>query len=106
MNAEMMILRAKVRLQNENPFFAYLVMNLTFRENKDVESIGISIKDKGLVCYNPTWIESLKEDELRGILAHEVLHLVLEHLTNLREKWRLGLVIRIRNLLLSLLSIA
>jgi predicted metal-dependent peptidase len=86
MNAEMMILRAKVRLQNENPFFAYLVMNLTFRENKDVESIGISIKDKGLVCYNPTWIESLREEELRGVLAHEVLHLVLEHLTNLREK--------------------
>jgi len=73
------IIRAKVQLQNEKPFFAYLIMNMKFREEEQVSTIGV---DKNGNCvYNPKFIDTLSEDELKGVLAHEVLHLVLEHLT-------------------------
>jgi len=72
------ITRAKVQLQQEKPFFAYLIMNMKFKEDKKVETIGVD--RLGNCYYNPKFIEELSEDNLKGILAHEVLHLVLEHL--------------------------
>jgi len=81
MKAKDKIVKAKVKLQKQNPFFAYLVMNLNFKEDKDIESIGVDFK--GNCFYNPKFIESLTDNVLKGVLAHEVLHLALEHL--LRE---------------------
>lgn len=73
------LIRAKVQLQNEKPFFAYLIMNMKFKEEKDISTIGVD--SFGNCCYNPKFIDEISEDELKGVLAHEVLHLVLEHLT-------------------------
>jgi predicted metal-dependent peptidase len=72
------IVKAKVKLQKENPFFAYLVANLRFQENKNIETIGVNFK--GDCFYNPKFVEELSDNHLRGVLAHEVMHLVLEHL--------------------------
>jgi len=78
MKAKDMIVKAKVKLQKDNPFFAYLVMNLDFKEEEEVGSIGVDFK--GNCFYNSKWIETLTEEKLKGVLAHEVLHLALEHL--------------------------
>lgn len=73
------IIRAKVQLQNEKPFFAYLIMNMKFIEKKDIQTIGVD--SEGNCYYNPKFIDELSENKLKGVLAHEVLHLVLEHMT-------------------------
>jgi len=73
------IIRAKVQLQNENPFFAYLIMNLKLHEKDDISTIGVD--NFGNCYYNPKFIDTLTEEELKGVFAHEVLHLVLEHLS-------------------------
>ena len=71
------IVRAKVHLQTENPFFAYLVMNLKVKEVEEIDSIGVS--NNGDLVYNKKWVDNLSDSELKGVLSHEVLHLVFEH---------------------------
>lgn len=77
MDAGQRIIRAKVHLQRENPFFAYLVMNLSIKEVKEIESMGVD--EYGNLVYNPDWIDKLTDNELKGVLCHEVMHLALEH---------------------------
>lgn len=91
MDAKNKIIRAKVKLQKDNPFFAYLVMNLRFSEDESIGSIGVNIK--GDCKYNTKFIESMSDESLKGILAHEVLHLVLQHLD--RENNRDGKIFNI-----------
>ena len=71
------IIRAKVHLQTDNPFFAYLVMNLNIQENKEIPSMGVD--NKGNMVYNKDWIDKLNENQLKGVMIHETLHLALEH---------------------------
>lgn len=101
MKADKKIIRAKVQLQNEKPFFAYLLMNLNFKELKDIKTIGVS--NKGVCAYNPKFIEELNDRVLKGILAHEVLHLVFEHLSRLGDKdlkiWNIATDLCINDLL-------
>ena len=77
MNTEDKIVRAKVHLQTESPFFAYLVMNLKVKKLNEIESMGVS--RQGDLVYNSKWVDNLSENQLKGVLSHEVLHLVLEH---------------------------
>lgn len=73
------IIRAKVKLQVENPFFAYLISNMKIIENKDIPTIGVD--KQGNCYYNPKFIDELSDNGLKGVFCHEVLHLVLEHLS-------------------------
>ena len=84
METNIKITRAKIQLQNEKPFFAYLIMNMKFIKKKEIETIGVDIL--GNCYYNPEFIDKLSEGDLKGVLAHEVLHLVLEHLERGKDK--------------------
>lgn len=85
MKADRKIIQAKVHLQKENPFFAYCVMNLKIQEDNKI-SETIAVDNLGNLYYNPKWIENLSENELRGVLTHEVLHLILQHLNRCENK--------------------
>ena len=78
MNPSEKILKAKIKLQKKSPFFAYLVMNLKIVEKKEVGSMGVD--NKGNCYYNPSFVEGLTNEEVEGVLCHEVMHIVLEHL--------------------------
>jgi len=78
MDSESRIIKAKVKLQTEQPFFAYLVMNLKMIEKKDIGTMGVD--NRGNCYYNSEFIESLDDNELKGVLTHEVMHIILEHL--------------------------
>jgi len=54
------ITRAKVQLQNEKPFFAYLVMNMKFIEKEEVGTMGVD--SKGNCYYCPKFVDSLSEE--------------------------------------------
>jgi len=78
------IKKAKIALNRDAPFFGYLTLHLNEVEEKSLETLGVDID--GNLYYNPSYIDSLTEQELKGCLCHEVLHLVLMHMQ--REKHR------------------
>lgn len=78
------ITKAKIKLQKESPFFAYLVMNMQIKEDKTIPSMGVNFK--GNAFYNPDWINTLTDDEIKGVLCHEVMHTALLHLLRVGKK--------------------
>jgi predicted metal-dependent peptidase len=92
MDAETKIIRGKVLLQKENPFFAYLVLHLKQQNRDEVGTIGVDFR--GNLLYNKKFIEDLNDYDTRIVLCHEVLHVALNHLTrrgNRNEKvWNMA----------------
>jgi len=70
--------RARIQLQAEQPFFAYLSLYLKFCEDKDTQTF--SIDADGNLRYNSDFALMISEKELIAVLCHEILHLALEHL--------------------------
>ena len=87
MSTEDRITRAKIQLQKHSPFFAYLIMNMSIREDKKgtlaMPTLGVDCK--GNCIYNAKFIDSLTDSQLKGVLCHETLHVALLHLLR-REK--------------------
>jgi len=71
------ISRSKIKLNKAFPFFAYIVEHLRFKENNSLPTIGVDIK--GNCQYNKEFIDKLPEEELMGVLCHEVQHPALRH---------------------------
>jgi len=78
MNALEKILKAKVQLILEQPFFATLA--LRFKYEADITAKTAWTNGEQLF-YNPAYIEELSIDEVKGVLAHEVLHTAMLHHT-------------------------
>jgi len=70
--------RAKVSLLLDEPFFGSLLLRLRFRESP---GLGTLATDGKSLYYDPALITALSEQELEGVLAHEVLHNALLHHT-------------------------
>jgi len=99
MDAKQKIIKARVKIQKENPFFSYLCLNLNMIEEKKEEkesvldkimgggSTSIGVNARGDCIYNPDWIDEITSkgggDDglgyLKGVLVHECLHLGLLH---------------------------
>lgn len=81
--------RARIEIQRKNPFFAYLSLYLKFREDKYKqleEFAGMGVSADGTLIYKKEFVDSLKMEELRGVLIHEILHLSLLHLTRRKKR--------------------
>ena len=83
--------KARTRLLLDYPFFGTLALRL-----KPIEDMTIpTASTNGLhLRYNPKWFLSLKELERVGLIAHEVMHVVLMHMTRRHEraprKWNIA----------------
>ena len=88
LNTEERISRARVQLQKQNSFWAYLSLFLKFKECKKGEMLQdtMGVDEKGNVYYVKEFVDSLNDDELIGLITHEINHLVF--LTGLRRKNR------------------
>jgi predicted metal-dependent peptidase len=65
------------------PIFGTVFMFLNKRQVRDLPTMGVGILkqvDLGLF-YNPEWIMTLTSGELRAVLQHEALHVLLHHIT-------------------------
>ena len=78
------LMKARVILLKERPFFGTLVLHLRFIEAdneflmKLVPTMGV---DKwGRLFYSPDFVDSLSLEELLSVICHEVHHAVLLHL--------------------------
>jgi len=83
------ITRAKVKLQKEKPFFAYLILNMNFKEaNNEVETCAVD--NKGNLYYNEEWLSELNDEQLKTCFSHEVLHIALLHLLRYGNRDKVG----------------
>jgi predicted metal-dependent peptidase len=90
MSAEERIHKAKIKLQETHPFFAYLVMHMRAKELpqlNDGRPCTMAVDKFGNLYYNPEFVDTLSDDILRSALAHEVMHIILNHLTRRKPSW-------------------
>lgn len=87
MNAEEKLIRARIQIQNRNPFFAYLSLYLKFNEVKvkkgepdPLDGNNAGVDSEGNLYYKAEWIESLSDEEVIGLILHEIMHLSFIHL--------------------------
>lgn len=83
MNATDKIIKAKVQLILEQPFFATLALSMKYLPDNGIKT---AITNGKQVNYNPAYIEALSLDEIKGVLAHEVMHTAMLH--HIRRNYR------------------
>lgn len=76
MNAAERMTRTRTRLLLDHPWFGSLAMRLKIVAD---ESIPTMSTDGTTLSYNPAFVEKQTDAHLMGIMAHEVLHVVLLH---------------------------
>jgi len=100
MNAETKITKAKVELVIREPFFGVLISRLYLIQNN---SIPTAATDGRKIYYNESFIDNLSLDETIGLLAHEVLHVVMLHMIRRNDrdfrKWNIACDFAINQLL-------
>lgn len=70
------LVRARTALYLDHPFFGVLALRLDLEESKTVKTLAVNHK---CIRYNPDFIKSLSHSLTKSALAHEVMHIVFEH---------------------------
>lgn len=81
------IVRARIRLVIQQPFFGVLALQLMIVED---ESVGTMAVDGRHLYYAPAFLDTLTDHELEGVIVHEILHCAYRHHTrrkNRDPKW-------------------
>lgn len=86
MKAEDKLIKARVGLQGEKPFFAYLVLHLNMQERNDMPMKTCGVDNYCNFYYDKKWIEGLTDEQAKMVLCHEVLHIALLHLLRQGER--------------------
>ena len=68
--------KSKTALVLEHPFIGNVAMNMPFKLSEDVPTAATNGKQ---VLFNPDFCESLNDEELKFLIAHECMHPMLEH---------------------------
>lgn len=72
------IYASRLRMMQNHPFYSSLALRL---EYKEVDWIPTAAVDGKNFLFNKHFINALDDSELMFLMAHEILHLVLKHLT-------------------------
>jgi len=72
---------ARLFLCSNNPFFSRITYDLIFQEAIDKKRIKTAATDGVRIIYNPDFILSLKSKQVEFLIAHEVMHCCLLHMT-------------------------
>ena len=78
--------RARLQLMLNHPYMASAVTRFPLVQRSLEEGIGTMATDGYRIYANPVFCEKITEDELLGVLAHELMHNLLGHLE--REQGR------------------
>lgn len=65
------------------PIFKILINNIHFIENNSVQS---ACTNGNTIYYNSSFFQNLSKDEQVFIIAHELMHITLKHLSRLEER--------------------
>ena len=78
--------KARIGLALEQPFLASAVMRLPFKECEALSWCTTMATDGYHIFFNPQWVSTLPDQEIEGVIAHEVLHVVFGHSDRLRSR--------------------
>jgi len=94
--------KARIKLYDEQPFFGHLVQHLNLIETERLPTAGVD--DRNNLFYNPDFISGLSDEEVEGVLCHEVMHLALECFGRVGERnkslWNIAQDIIINNIII------
>lgn len=84
------MLKAKVGLLSDHPFFAMLALKMQYIADDmlhipNPESRTMCV-DGRTIRYCPAFVDSLSVDELKGVIAHEVMHVAMLHHTRINGR--------------------
>lgn len=68
---------ARTQLLLDHPFFGSLALRLRLEPNEKIQTMSV---DGKVIQYSPAWVESISIGLTRAVVAHEVMHCVLEHI--------------------------
>lgn len=80
LSIEERITRARIHLLRDHPFWGLLATRLQLKEVKE-EWCKTAATDGRSLFYNREWMEALKEREMWFLLAHEISHVVYDHMS-------------------------
>jgi len=99
--------KAKIQLMMRNPFFSFLSVHLKVQEDTEgiiPENMGIAIDSRGIMYYKDAYIKTLTNEQIIGVLCHEILHLSLLHLLRRGERqpqrWDMATDLSVNSILL------
>jgi len=79
--------KIKTILMLRQPWFGQLASYLTFSELPEDEPMQTMAVDiKGNIYFSKKFVDGLTDEELGGVICHEILHLAFQHLTRLGFK--------------------
>lgn len=78
MNIERRIMKARAHLMLTQPFFGCLAMHLKLVEDTTYDTLAT---DGDHLYYNPGYVEGISDAQLAGVVAHEVMHIAMDHIT-------------------------
>ena len=67
---------ARAALIMSQPFFGSLALRLKVIENANIETMSVNGRE---IQYNPQFVDELPGDELKAVVAHEVMHCACLH---------------------------
>ena len=94
MTAEQCMIRAKIKLYEEQPFFSYIINHMKLTEKpedffkqggRDNQEATMAVDGKGNCYYYTPFVLKLSEQQLKAVLAHEAMHCVLLHLNRFEK---------------------
>jgi len=74
-------------------FFATLALRLAVHPKGEGDAVQTASVNGETLVYDPAWVASLEQPQVRGLIAHEVMHCVMEHMARRgdRDKTRWNL---------------
>lgn len=76
MDIGLKLARIKTKLLGAKPFFGSAALNLPFAKTKGMDTMAT---DGRFIYYGDEFVEKQTEQDLMGVVAHEVLHVIFKH---------------------------
>ncbi len=75
------------KLVTFQPLYGEVFLHLNKKERKDIPTLAVGVIRRVdlALYYNPDFIDKLSPTELRSVLKHEALHVLLHHLTRAKH---------------------
>jgi len=75
----------RVKMMLDEPFFAGVLRAVNYERTEAIPTAGVLAKDGDVhMWWNPKFLAGLTNNQVKGLLKHEAMHLALEHTTSRR----------------------
>jgi len=77
MTPEAKVMNARMKLRKEKPYLGDVLLYLQPKFDDAISTMGVDMN--GRLTVSPTWVETLKPEQVIAIIIHELLHILLMH---------------------------